>query len=54
MHEMIRELSYDLNDMSSFSCSASLVASRLLSLAPSCAVSAALVHLAQHREVRVQ
>ena len=54
MHEMIRELSYDLDDISSFSCSASLVASRLLTMAPSCAVSAALAHLAKHREVRLR
>jgi hypothetical protein len=53
MREMIRELSYDPMDMHGFSSRASLVASRLLNMAPSVTVSAALVHMAQSREARV-
>ena len=48
---MIRELSYNDMDAQAYPASASLVATRLLYMAPSVACSAALVHMSHFQQV---
>lgn len=51
MHDMIRGMTYDPQALDAYPCVASSVVAHMLRVAPSCAVSAALVHMAQHKRV---
>ena len=51
MHDMIRGMTYDPQDLEAYPPVASRVVAHMLRVAPSCAVSAALVHMAHRQQV---